>query len=37
MAGAQVDPERVASFFEPLPADEELQLHEPHLHQHSKL
>ena len=33
----QVDPERVAEFFEPLPPAEELQLHEPQLHQHSKL
>jgi len=28
---AQVDPERVAEFFKPLPPDEELQLHEPHI------
>lgn len=33
----QVDPERVAEFFKPLPPEEELQLHEPQLHQHSKL
>ncbi len=28
---AQVDPERVADFFKPLPPEEELQLHEPHI------
>ena len=38
---AQVDAERVEEFFKPLPPEEELQLHEPHIllehSAHSKL